>query len=87
MTNGNTIINPLKVFISSGCGKGKERYNEIRKNLKEKIENTRFAKVYLFEEDGRASTQTAEQIYLRELDDSCVFRAHPDTDSGSIRTV
>jgi hypothetical protein len=30
---------------------------------------------YLFEEDDRASTQTAEQIYLHELDDShvCIF--------------
>lgn len=69
------INNPLKIFISSGCGVGKEKYNQIRKALKEQVEKTGFAKVFLFEESGHASTQTAEQIYLRELDEShiCIF--------------
>lgn len=70
---GNDVINQIKVFISSGCGKGKERYNILRKNLKEKIEASGLAKVYLWESDPRASTLTAEQIYLRELDDSDVI--------------
>lgn len=75
MAKRNSVNISLKVFISSSCGTGKERYNKIRKELKSKIESTGFARVYLFEEDSYASTQTAEQIYLRELDDShvCIF--------------
>lgn len=66
----------IKVFISSQCGDEpeKQRYNRVRKELKKLIENTGFAKVYLFE-DGLASTQTAVQDYLYALDDSdvCIF--------------
>lgn len=66
----------LKVFISSQCGDEpeKQRYNRVREELKKLIENTGFAKVYLFE-DSLASTQTAVQDYLYALDDSdvCIF--------------
>ncbi|WP_243299314.1 hypothetical protein [Bacillus litorisediminis] len=62
----------IRVFISSICGV--EKYDNVRMQLKNLIEATGFAKVYLFEE-RRASTLTAEQDYLYGLDDSdvCIF--------------
>ncbi|HDK7157788.1 TPA: DUF4062 domain-containing protein [Clostridium botulinum] len=75
MPNNVEILSRLKVFISSGCGKGKEKYNKIRKILKNKIEETGFATVYLWEDDNRASTLPAQQVYLREIDEChvCIF--------------
>lgn len=69
------VLNPIKIFISSGCGKGKERYNKIRANLKERIEKTGMAAVFLFEDSEYASSMPSSQFYLRELDDSnlCIF--------------
>lgn len=69
------ISSKLKVFISSGCGKGKGKYDDIRKILKNKIEATRFATVYLWEDDNRASTLPTQQVYLREIDEChvCIF--------------
>lgn len=65
----------IRVFVSSGCGKGKEKYNKIRKQLKDRIESTGLADVYLWEDDARASTLPAQQIYLREIDEChvCIF--------------
>ncbi|NLX03150.1 MAG: hypothetical protein GXY40_11575 [Syntrophomonadaceae bacterium] len=62
----------IRVFISSICGN--EKYDTIRRELKRLIEDTRIAKVYLFEKRP-ASTLTAEQDYLYGVDDSdvCVF--------------
>ena len=62
----------IRVFISSRCGE--ERYDNVRTKLKSLIENTGFAKVYLFE-SRRASTLSAQQDYLYGLDDSdvCLF--------------
>lgn len=62
----------IRVFISSVCGN--EKYDTMRKELKELIEGTGIAKVYVFE-GGGASTFTAEQDYLYGVDDSdiCVF--------------
>lgn len=64
----------VNVFISSACGDGKEKYNEIRKQLKTLIEDTGCAKVYLFEDEA-ASTLSASQHYLYALEDSdlCIF--------------
>lgn len=63
----------IKVFISSICGE--EKYDKVRAKLKSLIEDTGIAKVYLFEGNKIASTLTAEQDYLYELDDSdvCIF--------------
>ncbi|MEL3985682.1 hypothetical protein AAE038_11345 [Bacillus velezensis] len=74
MKNDILLPNKIKVFISSRCGQGFERYDEVRKQLKKLIESTKIADVYLFEESG-ASTQSAEQDYLYALDDSdvCLF--------------
>lgn len=66
----------IKVFISSACGDGesKQKYNVMRKALKQAIEDTAIATVYLFEE-AEASTITARQHYSTELADSdvCIF--------------
>lgn len=68
----NIVKEKIKVFVSSRSGISK--YDEVRKKLKERIEQTNLAEVYLFE-DGLASTQTAEQEYLYAIDDSniCIF--------------
>src|SRR5699024_5419253 len=72
MDDVNIIKDKIKVFISSRCGIIK--YDNMRRKLKKLLEQTGLADVYLFEE-GLASSQTAEQIYLYALDDSdvCVF--------------
>lgn len=75
MSENHIVANPIRIFISSGCGDGKERYNKIRKDLKERIEKTGMASVFLFENSKYASSLTASKFYLRELDDSdlCIF--------------
>lgn len=72
MESRNVFDEKIKVFISSKCGE--EKYNKVRSQLKDKIESTGFARVYVFE-DRRASTLSAQQDYLYGLDDSdvCIF--------------
>ncbi len=56
-------INPdqkIRVFISSICGV--EKYDEVRIELKNAIEATKLADVYIFEEKG-ASTLPAGSHY------------------------
>lgn len=62
----------IKVFISSICGEPK--YDKIRAKMKELIESSKLAEVYLFEAT-EASTLTAEQHYLLDLEtsDVCIF--------------
>lgn len=74
MTLSLSIKNKIKVFISSRCGEGYERYNAVRKELKKLIEATQIADVYLFEDEG-ASTLSAQQDYLYAIDESdiCIF--------------
>lgn len=74
MSQGILTTNKIKVFISSRCGEGFEKYDFVRKQLKDLIESTKIAEVYLFEGEG-ASTQSAQQDYLYALDDSdvCLF--------------
>lgn len=74
MENSLSIKNKIKVFISSRCGEGYERYNEVRKELKKLIESSQIADVYLFEEEG-SSTLTAQKHYLYAIDESdvCIF--------------
>lgn len=62
----------INVFISSICGI--KRYDTLRANLKQLIEETNLANVYLFEETG-ASTLTAQHHYVWELENSdiCIF--------------
>lgn len=64
----------VKVFISSACGEGKDKYNIARSGLKALIESTQLAEVYLFE-DEEASTLTAGQHYAFALEecDLCIF--------------
>ncbi len=68
----NVFEEKIKVFISSKCGE--EKYDKVRIQLKDLIESTGFARVYLFE-NRRASTLSAQQDYLYGLDDSdvCIF--------------
>lgn len=63
----------LRVFISSNCGDG-GKYDEVRRKLKEAIENTQLADVYTFEGNG-ASTLSARAHYTWALEDSdvCIF--------------
>ena len=68
-------INPdqkIRVFISSICGV--EKYDEVRIELKNAIEATKLADVYIFEEKG-ASTLPAGSHYKLALEDSdiCIF--------------
>lgn len=62
----------IKVFISSICGV--EKYDALRVKLKQLIEDTNLADVYLFEATG-ASTLTAQQHYVWDLENSdiCIF--------------
>lgn len=65
----------IKVFISSICGNPeKPKYDEVRASLKDAIEATEIADVYLFEGEG-AATITAGNHYSWELEDSdvCIF--------------
>lgn len=66
----------LRVFISSKCDKTGEqpKYNPIRLMLKNSIENTNLAEVYVFEEES-ASILSAEAHYTYNLLDSdvCIF--------------
>ena len=71
----STLLKPqskIKVFISSICGV--KKYDDIRKELKEKIERTQLADVYVFERK-EGSTLTAEEDYIFALRDSdvCIF--------------
>ena len=70
-----TTISPrqkIKVFISSICGV--ERYDKVRLELKNAIEATQLAEVYLFEGE-EASTLSAGNHYTWALEDSdiCIF--------------
>lgn len=81
-TDTNSVVNPsmestvsnkkINVFISSICGE--EKYDNVRRALKEKIEKTQLANVYIFEEEG-ASTLNAEDHYTFALENSdvCIF--------------
>ena len=62
----------IRVFISSICGV--ERYDKVRLELKNAIEATQLAEVYLFEGAG-ASTLSAGNHYTWALEDSdiCIF--------------
>lgn len=73
LTKPITPNQKIKVFISSKCGDN-GKYDKIRKELKEKIEATNLAVVYLFEQQ-EASSLTAEQHYTFALEDSdvCIF--------------
>lgn len=63
----------IKVFISSICGDN-GKYDRVRAELKDAIEGTNLAEVYLFENKG-ASTLTAGSHYTWALEDSdvCIF--------------
>lgn len=66
----------IQIFISSACGDEpeKQKYNLVREALKELIESTGFAKVYVFESEG-ASTISAGQHFTYALEDcdACIF--------------
>lgn len=62
----------IRVFISSICGKNK--YDYVRSELKQIIENTGLATVYLFEGEGASSVPAgAHFIYALEDSDVCIF--------------
>ncbi len=68
-------LRKINVFISSICkNSGSKKYEEIREQLKEKIDATGIANAYLFEKSG-ASSLSAEDSYINELEDSdvCIF--------------
>lgn len=67
----NTIDYKVKVFISSLCG---SRYTIVRKGLKNLLEETNLATVYIFESTG-ASSQDVIPSYITKIDDSdlCIF--------------
>ncbi|AKL96128.1 hypothetical protein CACET_c26830 [Clostridium aceticum] len=66
----------IQIFISSACGDEpeKQKYNFVREALKTLIESTGFAKVYVFESEGAATT-SAGQHYTFALEDCdvCIF--------------
>ena len=59
----------IKVFISSICGQ--KKYDTLRKEIKELIEQTQLADVYLFE-DTEAASISAGNHYIWELEE-CDF--------------
>ena len=62
----------LRIFISSICGV--DKYDVLRKKLKNAIEETQLADVYIFEAE-EASTLSAKNHYRWKLQDSdlCIF--------------
>ena len=62
----------IRVFISSICG-DRGRYDSLRKSLKDTIESTGIAQVYLF--GDRPGTTTAINDYTWSVEDSdvCIF--------------
>ncbi len=79
----NEIITPsdkIKVFISSICGDN-GRYDKLREQLKKRLEQTNFIRVYTFESKG-ASTLPAGDHYLWELRDSDVCIVIIDNKDG-----
>lgn len=71
-TNSLIPHSKLKVFIGSNCGI--KKYDDIRKELKNKIEQTQLAVVYDFEQE-EVSTLSDQTDYALELRDSdvCIF--------------
>ena len=69
---GLCLNHKIKVFISSICGE--DKYDSVRIKLKEEIEKTGLADVYIFEGEG-ASTISAGNHYSWELEDCdiCLF--------------
>ena len=69
-------INKIKVFVSSKCDDQNtgHKYSDVRNGIKERLESTGLAEVYVFEEES-ASTLSAEQHYSFALEDSdvCIF--------------
>lgn len=65
------IDNKIKVFISSNCND--EKFKEIRKEIKQKLDDTELVSTYLFE--AQASTLPTEVSYCLKVEDSdvCVF--------------
>lgn len=62
----------IKVFISSKCGD--KKYDTVRQKLKDNIENTNLANVYLFEGTGPATVSAEDHYILSLIDcDVCVF--------------
>ena len=67
-----SIDKKLKVFISSKSGTSK--YNKFRLKLKQVIEDTQLATVYLFEEEGASSLSADKSNNLAIQDsDVCIF--------------
>lgn len=71
-TSSDYNCEKIKVFISSKSGV--EKYDKVRAKLKNAIEQTQLANVYLFEAAG-ASTVPAGKHYETALEDSdvCIF--------------
>lgn len=78
-----TIKNKVKVFISSresradadGKTVNYERYRYVRRAIKELLEETNIAQVYVRELEGTAGTQPITEEYMRALRDQdiCIF--------------
>lgn len=63
----------INVFVSSICG-DKGKYDRVRAELKNAIEATEIANVYLFEAEGAASISAgAHYVYGLEDSDICIF--------------
>lgn len=62
----------IQVFISSICGN--DKYDNVRSQLKQLIEGTQLATVYLFEGEGASSLQAGSHyLYALEDSDVCIF--------------
>lgn len=64
----------IQVFLSSNLGGKDNRYNEIRDLIKEEVEKTGIAQIYVFEQEN-SSTFTTEEHYIFGLRESnvCIF--------------
>ena len=62
----------IRVFISSICG-DRGRYDSLRKSLKDTIESTGIAQVYLFGDRPRTTTAINDYTWSVEDSDVCIF--------------
>lgn len=62
----------IRVFISSICG-DHGRYDSLRKNLKDTIESTGIAQVYLFSDRPGTTTALNDYTWSVEESDVCIF--------------
>lgn len=64
----------IQVFLSSNLGGKNNRYNKIRDSIKEEVEKTGIAQIYVFEQENASTFSTGEHyIFGMRESDVCIF--------------